>query len=105
MSNIIANSEKEVSCPNLLLLNLFPITSSLFLFTGILTEYLLKSVRSYLSQELGTAVYQGIIGLILSTTVYSFYLFAPLAYGMNGPLAHEPNSTMTGLRWLESWEF
>ncbi|KAI8425360.1 hypothetical protein MSG28_007121 [Choristoneura fumiferana] len=83
----------------------FPALVFSSMLTGILTEYLLKSVKSYLSPELGTAVYQGIIGLILSTTVYSFYLFAPLAYGMSGPLAHEPNSTMTGLRWLESWEF
>uniref|UniRef100_A0A8D0H019 Protein O-mannosyl-transferase 2 n=1 Tax=Sphenodon punctatus TaxID=8508 RepID=A0A8D0H019_SPHPU len=36
---------------------------------------------------------------------YSFYLFHPLSYGMVGPLASDPNSRMTGLRWLESWEF
>ena len=36
---------------------------------------------------------------------YSFYLFSPLTYGMSGPSASDPNSTMYGLRWIESWEF
>ncbi|XP_061722029.1 protein O-mannosyl-transferase 2 [Cydia pomonella] len=83
----------------------FPALVFSSMLTGILTEYLLKSIKAYLSPELGRAIYQGVIGLVLSTTVYSFYLFSPLAYGMNGPLAHEPNSTMAGLKWLESWEF
>ncbi|XP_063387338.1 protein O-mannosyl-transferase 2 isoform X2 [Cydia fagiglandana] len=83
----------------------FPALVFSSMLTGILTEYLLKSIKAYLSPELGRAVYQGAIGLVLSTTVYSFYLFSPLAYGMSGPLAHEPNSTMAGLKWLESWEF
>ncbi|KAG6460845.1 hypothetical protein O3G_MSEX012249, partial [Manduca sexta] len=72
---------------------------------SILTEYLLSSIRSYLSAEIGKTAYHCILGLIMSTTVYSFYLFSPLAYGMNGPLANEPNSTMAGLKWLDSWEF
>lgn len=35
----------------------------------------------------------------------SFYLYSPLAYGMSGPVSTEQNSTMFGLRWLDSWEF
>lgn len=35
----------------------------------------------------------------------SFYLYSPLAYGMSGPISTEQNSTMFGLRWLDSWEF
>uniref|UniRef100_A0AAY5KMW3 Protein O-mannosyl-transferase 2 n=1 Tax=Esox lucius TaxID=8010 RepID=A0AAY5KMW3_ESOLU len=34
-----------------------------------------------------------------------FYLFNPLSYGMRGPLAHDPASTMAGLKWMDSWEF
>ncbi|KAL0819896.1 hypothetical protein ABMA28_007908 [Loxostege sticticalis] len=83
----------------------FPALVFSSMLTGILTEYLLSSIRSYLSPELGRTMYHCIIGLVLSTTVYSFYLFSPLAYGMSGPLAHEPNSTMAGLKWMESWEF
>uniref|UniRef100_A0A673C3P4 Protein O-mannosyl-transferase 2 n=1 Tax=Sphaeramia orbicularis TaxID=375764 RepID=A0A673C3P4_9TELE len=37
--------------------------------------------------------------------VFFFYLFHPLAYGMTGPLAHDPGSTMAGLKWMDSWEF
>lgn len=83
----------------------FPALVFSSMLTGILTEYLLSSVRSYLSPELGKTAYHCIIGVVISTTVYSFYLFSPLAYGMSGPLASEPNSTMAGLKWLESWEF
>ncbi|XP_052756481.1 protein O-mannosyl-transferase 2 [Galleria mellonella] len=83
----------------------FPALVFSSMITGILTEYLLSSVKSYLSPELGRTMYHCVVGVVISTTVYSFYLFSPLAYGMNGPLAHEPNSTMAGLKWLESWEF
>ena len=36
---------------------------------------------------------------------FSFYLFAPLTYGMSNVPSTEPNSTMHGMRWLETWEF
>ncbi|KAM9788125.1 protein O-mannosyl-transferase 2 [Syngnathus typhle] len=42
---------------------------------------------------------------LLVVVLYSFYLFHPLTYGMTGPLAHEPGSSMAGLKWMESWEF
>ncbi|XP_041968999.1 protein O-mannosyl-transferase 2 [Aricia agestis] len=83
----------------------FPALIFSTILTGILTVYLLKSVQSYLSPELGRTVYHCFMGIIISTSVYSFYLFSPLAYGMSGPLASEPNSTMTGLKWLDTWEF
>lgn len=83
----------------------FPALMYSSMLTGILTEYLLISIKSYLNPEQGKTVYHCILGLIISTTVYSFYLFSPLAYGMSGPLAHEPNSTMAGLKWMETWEF
>ncbi|XP_039757607.1 protein O-mannosyl-transferase 2 isoform X2 [Pararge aegeria] len=72
---------------------------------GIITVYLLQSIKSFLSPELGRTVYQSAIGLVITTTVYSFYLFSPLAYGMSGPMSNEPNSTVTGLKWLDTWEF
>ena len=34
----------------------------------------------------------------------SFQLFMPLAYGMHGPMADNPDSSMHGLKWLSSWE-
>ncbi|XP_034833789.1 protein O-mannosyl-transferase 2 [Maniola hyperantus] len=83
----------------------FPALVFSSMLTGILTVYLLQSIKSYLSPELGRTVYQSAIGLVISTTVYSFYLFSPLAYGMSGPMSNEPNSTVSGLRWLDTWEF
>lgn len=46
-----------------------------------------------------------IMAVILSSILYGFHLFSPLAYGMNGPTSSETNSTMYGLKWMESWEF
>uniref|UniRef100_A0A8C2E9S8 Protein O-mannosyl-transferase 2 n=1 Tax=Cyprinus carpio TaxID=7962 RepID=A0A8C2E9S8_CYPCA len=43
--------------------------------------------------------------ILLLGFIYSFYLFHPLSYGMRGPLAQDPASSMAGLRWMESWEF
>ncbi|XP_045776748.1 protein O-mannosyl-transferase 2 [Maniola jurtina] len=83
----------------------FPALVFSSMLTGILTVYLLQSIKSYLSPELGRTVYQSAIGLVISTTVYSFYLFSPLTYGMSGPMSNEPNSTVSGLRWLDTWEF
>lgn len=74
-------------------------------FLGILIDYLLEELPKFFSESIAKMVYHAILGLILSTIVYSFYLFAPLAYGMNGPTANEANSTMKGLKWIESWEF
>lgn len=72
---------------------------------GILIAYLLEEIPKYFSEQNARLVYHVVLGLTLSTVMYSFYLFAPLAYGMNGPTANEENSTMYGLKWMDSWEF
>ncbi|OBS79041.1 hypothetical protein A6R68_18580 [Neotoma lepida] len=73
---------------------------------GVLWDTLLRLCAWALaSSPLGSRIHAvGILSLLLATA-YSFYLFHPLAYGMIGPLAQEPESPMAGLRWLESWEF
>uniref|UniRef100_A0A8C1PDM7 Protein O-mannosyl-transferase 2 n=1 Tax=Cyprinus carpio TaxID=7962 RepID=A0A8C1PDM7_CYPCA len=43
--------------------------------------------------------------ITVGTALVLFYLFHPLSYGMRGPLAQDPASSMAGLRWMESWEF
>lgn len=50
-------------------------------------------------------IQHALLGATLGLLVYSFMLFAPLAYGMSGPTANELNSTMHKLKWMESWEF
>ena len=44
-----------------------------------------------------------IIGLI----AYSFLMFSPLVYGMDGKAgyARETNSSIHHLHWLSTWEF
>ncbi|CAG9834515.1 unnamed protein product [Diabrotica balteata] len=83
----------------------FPALLFSSMITGILIAYLLEEIPSYFSISSAKIIYQILLGVILSTATYSFYLFAPLAYGMVGPSSNEPNSTMAGLRWMESWEF
>ncbi|XP_017871438.1 PREDICTED: protein O-mannosyl-transferase 2 [Drosophila arizonae] len=67
------------------------------LLTGIMFNYIIRSLPRWLQHAL--------LGSLLSALVYSFVLFSPLAYGMSGPLANEPNSTMHKLKWLSTWEF
>lgn len=62
-------------------------------------------VLEYLMQRLSPVVKQILMAAIVGVLVYSFVLFSPLAYGMSGPSANEKNSTLYGLRWLDSWEF
>ncbi|CAG9860761.1 unnamed protein product [Phyllotreta striolata] len=83
----------------------FPALLFSSMITGILIDYILEEIPCYFSGRNAQVVYQILLGLIVSTLIYSFYLFAPLAYGMSGPFANEPNSTMHGLRWIETWEF
>ncbi|GJQ78343.1 hypothetical protein Trydic_g22172 [Trypoxylus dichotomus] len=75
------------------------------MLTGVILDYLLEEMSKYCPPNIAHTVYHTILVIILSAVVYSFILFSPLAYGMSGPSASEPNSTMYGLKWLESWEF
>lgn len=60
---------------------------------------------NYLIQRLPTWIRHVLLGAALAILAYSFVLFSPMAYGMTGPVAAEPNSTMHRLRWMDSWEF
>lgn len=65
--------------------------------TGIIFNYIIRPLPKWLQHTL--------LGGVLSVLVYSFAVFSPLAYGMTGPMANEPNSTMYKLKWLPTWEF
>lgn len=84
----------------------FPAMLFSSMLTGILWDTLLRLCAwSLASYSLARGVHvAGILSLLLGAA-YSFYLFHPLAYGMVGPLAQDPQSPMAGLRWLESWDF
>lgn len=82
----------------------FPAILYCCMLGGILLDYLIKMLCHYLPRSLSMVVFHTCVGLILSGTAYSFYLFHPLTYGMSGPHAHDPKSEMYGLKWLDSWE-
>ncbi|EDW30603.1 GL26758 [Drosophila persimilis] len=67
------------------------------LLTGVMFHHIIQSLPRWIQHVL--------LGGLLSLIAYSFALFSPLAYGMSGPLANEPNSTMHSLKWLSTWEF
>lgn len=69
-----------------------------FLIIGIMFDYITKRFSSVWIKHF-------ILGTTVSILLYSFILFSPLAYGMSGPTASEPNSTMHSLLWLKTWEF
>lgn len=75
------------------------------MLTGVTISYLLEIIRTSKPTLIRKTIYDGLIGLIYASAIYSFYLYSPLAYGMSGPVSTEQNSTMFGLRWLDSWEF
>ncbi|XP_017783092.1 PREDICTED: protein O-mannosyl-transferase 2 [Nicrophorus vespilloides] len=83
----------------------FPALLFSSMITGIVLDYLLVEIPTLFPKNYSNTVHHILLALILSTISYSFVVFSPLAYGMSGPNANEPNSTMFGLKWLDSWEF
>jgi dolichyl-phosphate-mannose-protein mannosyltransferase len=59
---------------------------------------------NYLTERMPNWMKQIALGTVLGILFYSFQLFHPLAYGF-ADASTEKNSTMFGLRWLETWEF
>ncbi|XP_071453638.1 protein O-mannosyl-transferase 2 [Hetaerina americana] len=75
------------------------------LLSGVIVDYLVKNISAILPEKAAHGIYHWLIGIVYSVIVYSFYKFSPLAYGMEGPMSQDPNSTMYGLKWMETWEF
>ncbi|XP_071962879.1 protein O-mannosyl-transferase 2-like [Antedon mediterranea] len=74
------------------------------MLSGILIDHIVTSVHNKLELNFP---FNGKIcthAVICSVMVYSFHLFSPLSYGMNGPYAGKANSRLTHLKWLDSWE-
>ncbi|XP_047201207.1 protein O-mannosyl-transferase 2 isoform X1 [Girardinichthys multiradiatus] len=83
----------------------FPAMLFSSMLTGVTLDILLRNADLLLYQPYSDWLHRGGQMVLLFTVLYSFHLFHPLSYGMTGPLAHEPGSTMAGLKWMESWEF
>lgn len=76
----------------------------LYLF-AVGTTMPLGAMYNFMIQRVPKWMQHTLLGATLGLLAYSFLLFSPLAYGMSGPTANEPNSTMHKLKWMESWEF
>ncbi|XP_026864714.2 protein O-mannosyl-transferase 2 [Electrophorus electricus] len=83
----------------------FPAMLFSSMLTGITLDTFLHNTDLLFSPAVAKCILRGSLTLLLFGVLYSFYLFHPLSYGMSGPLAHDPTSSMSGLRWLDSWEF
>ncbi|CAG10648.1 unnamed protein product, partial [Tetraodon nigroviridis] len=75
------------------------------MLTGITLDILLKNLDVVLRPPCCDWLQRFGQTALLFSVFYSFYLFHPLSYGMTGPLAHNADSTMAGLKWMDSWEF
>lgn len=83
----------------------FPAMLFSSMLTGITLDIFLKNLDVIFSPSIAHYFWRGGHAILILGFVYSFYLFHPLSYGMRGPLADDPASSMAGLRWLDSWEF
>lgn len=75
------------------------------MLTGVTLDHIAESILIYLPNRIGRTIYHIVAAIFISTVVYSFYLFSPLAYGMEGPSAVDSKSSMHSLRWMDTWEF
>ncbi|XP_064622929.1 protein O-mannosyl-transferase 2-like [Lineus longissimus] len=71
---------------------------------AIALDYMLVNLTWVIPQRLRQTVYYTFYGLLIAGIGQSFYLFSPTVYGMNGDFATSPNSSMYGLKWLDTWE-
>jgi dolichyl-phosphate-mannose-protein mannosyltransferase len=69
------------------------------MLSAVILDYLIVSSRMMFPRSFMFVVLY-VVGLL-----YTFYLFAPLVYGMGLILSPDANSKMYGLRWIGSWEF
>ncbi|XP_062325930.1 protein O-mannosyl-transferase 2 [Osmerus eperlanus] len=83
----------------------FPAMLFSSMLTGVTVDTLLRAAELCLSSPSSLWLLRGGQVVLLGGVLYSFYLFHPLSYGMKGPLAHDPASTMAGMKWMDSWEF
>jgi len=83
----------------------FPALLFASMISGVIIDYAVESLYPKLPTILSQKFYYTTFILVASALVYSFYLFNQLSYGMSLVSADKSNSTMHGLRWLQSWEF
>ncbi|KAK3595928.1 hypothetical protein CHS0354_032436 [Potamilus streckersoni] len=74
------------------------------MFAGVVLDYVIIKLSLGVPKGLAISFYHWCVGVIVSGSSYSFYIFHPMTYGMAGPLAADENSMMHRLKWLDSWD-
>ncbi|XP_014662971.1 PREDICTED: protein O-mannosyl-transferase 2-like [Priapulus caudatus] len=81
------------------------------MLAGVVLDFILQVLQASFANRLSSKSPQGSsaihhfgLGVLLAVLAYSFYLFMPLCYGMEGPKSNDKSSRMHGLKWLESWD-
>ncbi|XP_043191873.1 protein O-mannosyl-transferase 2-like [Amphibalanus amphitrite] len=83
----------------------FPALCYSCMLSGVVLDFLLTSLYRKLPAMVRAGVYHWLVAAIVAGLFYSFYLFAPLCYGMTGPRPREDaNSTYHAIWWLGSWD-
>ncbi|BES91409.1 dolichyl-phosphate-mannose-protein mannosyltransferase activity [Nesidiocoris tenuis] len=83
----------------------FPALLYSSMLSGVLIDFFINTIPSVLYDKWRSMGHHIVSAPVLGIIVYSFVKFSPLAYGMSGPYSSDVNSTMHGLKWLDSWEF
>ncbi|XP_064403207.1 protein O-mannosyl-transferase 2-like isoform X2 [Halichondria panicea] len=82
----------------------FPALMFSIMLAGTVLEFAVSFFTSLFPYPLQGTVYHTALAVLISLIIGSFVMFSPLAYGMNGPKADVPNSSYSGLKWLQSWD-
>jgi dolichyl-phosphate-mannose-protein mannosyltransferase len=82
----------------------FPALMFSIMLAGVTIEYIIRLLTVLLHPALKPLFYHTSVAVVLFITVVSFLFFMPLAYGMSGPKADNPESSMYGLKWLPDWD-
>ncbi|XP_043217081.1 protein O-mannosyl-transferase 2-like [Amphibalanus amphitrite] len=83
----------------------FPAQLFISMMSGVLVNYMLESLPRAVPSFRVDQTWTAFAVVYLSILTYSFYLFAPLTYGMSGPEKKEPGHRYDHLLWMDSWEF
>lgn len=75
------------------------------MFSGVILDYLVTQLCVSVPEGLSVWAFYWCLSLFMGLILYSFYLFYPLTYGMQGSLPSAEGGMMHGLRWLDSWDF
>jgi len=83
----------------------FPAQLFISMMSGVLVNYMLESLPRAVPSHQVDRYWTALAVVYMAILAYSFYLFAPLTYGMSGPERKEPGHRYGHLLWMDSWEF